>query len=451
MQINLSRLKILDDHLKNDKTAEYGGNILEMLAFRNWCGMGTRIYENIKNDLDDPNRMYKIDVACRNHDIAYTKAKTEDDLKQADNVMMWEIFEKYIANFKNNFITGDYKDDFSTWTGSFGTVYNYMMSLLETVVLGDTIYKTGKLILSGISAPFKMGHDLYKTVKMPPIEPETYNTVVRFANLLRTAGAKNIPNRIPTSNYEYMKNRMMERTGTVGKAGMTLALSSIVKDKIFAIISLSFIGLKKGFEYLTGYNIVPLTKHDVSEEDIQNLIKVFELLQNEYLLESGLPQIKITDEWMNEVLTEESKEKLEKEITQISLMNKEHLRIRYEQVKDEPMSEVSEHTKEISNMFVSELVNNTTAVMDIADKFDTKNYVTEAEDNPEFDQYIKKWEELDNYIEKIFNEKNYDFETEQVTEPIQEEITEPIQEEITEPIQEEITEPIQENKNKTEL
>jgi len=166
-QLNLERLKILDDHLlRTENISPYGDNLLAILSFRNWCGMGTPIYTNIKNDLDNPSKMFKIDRICRDHDIRYTKAKTTDDLKEADNIMMAEILEEYVINFKKNFITGNYDTDFSTWSSTFTTLYNQALSFVEA---GATIGLMGagvKTIGEVISESNKIIPDITRYTKL---------------------------------------------------------------------------------------------------------------------------------------------------------------------------------------------------------------------------------------------------------------------------------------------
>jgi hypothetical protein len=81
--------------------------------------------------------------------------------------------------------------------------------------------------------------------------------------------------------------------------GITFVATNIIKDRLLALGSLAMIGLKKGIETLTNYRFADLTKHDVSDEDLENMKQVFEQLQNQYLQESGFDPIKIGDEWLN--------------------------------------------------------------------------------------------------------------------------------------------------------
>ena len=152
-QLNLERLKILAEDLKkSDKSISMTEKILMIASFRSWCGLGTQIYENIKNDLDNPSKMFAVDTICRNHDIAYTKAKSYEDIKKADDEMMEAILKKYILNFDRNFITGDYERDYSTWGASFTSLYNQVVSLLEASFAVGLITETSKTFLSTIKS-----------------------------------------------------------------------------------------------------------------------------------------------------------------------------------------------------------------------------------------------------------------------------------------------------------
>jgi len=335
-QLNLERLKILDDHLlRTENVSPYGDNLLALLAFRNWCGMGTPIYTNIKNDLDNPSKMFKIDRICRDHDIRYTKAKTTDDLKEADNIMMAEILEEYVINFKKNFITGNYDTDFSTWSSTFTTFYNQALSFVEA---GATIGLMGagvKTIGEVVSESNKLIPDITRYTKLKYNQLRYYG---RRADVTDPFVRQVIENVRPQ-----IGRQVSVLEGRVGKTGLRLMkdagkllMTTIIRDKLLAITGLIGIGLKTAFEWFFKIDIAKPWQHDVTEEQFNEIIRVFELLQNEYLTDSDLEPVKVGNEWMKEELIFPSIPTLEKELTEIFIMNKTYIEKRFQVVENEP-------------------------------------------------------------------------------------------------------------------
>jgi hypothetical protein len=335
-QLNLERLKILDDHLlRTENVSPYGDNLLALLAFRGWCGMGTPIYTNIKNDIDNPSKMFKIDRICRDHDIRYTKAKTTDDLKEADNIMMAEILEEYVINFKKNFITGNYDTDFSTWSSTFTTFYNQALSFVEA---GATIGLMGggvKTIGEVISESNKIIPDITRYVRL-------YKQLGHYrANQNRPANP--FSGGVQRGQIPYMKSQVSEVGSKVGTTGLRLMkdagkllMTTIIRDKLLAMTALIGIGLKTAFEWFFKIDIAKPWQHDVTEEQFDEIIRVFELLQNEYLTDSDLEPVKVGNEWMKEELIFPSIPTLEKELTEIFIMNKTYIEKRLQVVENEP-------------------------------------------------------------------------------------------------------------------
>jgi hypothetical protein len=250
MQLNLSRLKILNDYALKEKEAGLGSDVLTSLSFRNWCGIGSPIYDNIKNDLDDPKRMFAIDRICLEHDIAYTKSKTQEEMNEADNTMMKQIFNEYVVNFNKNFLTGDYKSDFTTWTSSFKTVNNYLMSLIETGYVGYVLKKTGETAYKILKAPYD-----YITTASPLPELTDYllpagTYTQRPPSTVSERMKKMITRQIYDST---LKNKLHTlRASNVLKGiksnalslGITFVATNIIKDRLLALGSLVMIGLK---------------------------------------------------------------------------------------------------------------------------------------------------------------------------------------------------------------
>jgi hypothetical protein len=367
-QLNLERLKILaDEYSKSDKSESAFSKILSYAAFRNWCGAGTNIYENIRQDFDNPSKMFKIDTICRDHDIRYTKAKTPEDLAKADDIMMEEIMKKYILNFDKNFITGNYERDYSTWSSSFTSLYNQVVSMFEGAVAVDLIRRTGETFLNtaveGVKLPFKIASYISKEYNRP-----SYRQL-----------------KLP---YRYFERKIGSSLKNVVKQSTILTMSTVFRDKVYATIALFGIGLKKAIEEFFPINIISPVEHEVTDEQLNEIIRVFEILQNEYLTDSDMQPIKIGNQWENEEIQIPPIEELKKEITDIVVMNKQYVEKRYE------LAEQPQIVETISQEPQSDFLN------EIDDELQTMiNELEGLEDTT----YLN---EIDNELETIMNELN---------------------------------------------
>jgi len=400
MQLNLSRLKILNDYaLKEKKEGGAGSDVLSALSFRNWCGAGTPIYNNIKNNLDDPNKMFVIDRICRDHDIRYLQAKTRIEQKEADNIMIEEIYNEYVINFNRNFITGDYKTDFSTWTSSFYTVFNYLMTGIETAYTANVIKEIG--IKAGQIAKF--GYDVYRTYNpildypegyfddMPQIleaardvenvgNPDLEQTIASFRAAYVDIPRAQIPYRVRGLYYRLKNN--------FSGIALTFVASTIIKDRIFALASLAAIGLKRMIETVTNYRFVDLTKHDVTDEDLENMIKVFETLQNQYLEQSNLKPIKIGDEWLNVAIEIPPIKTINDDIKIIEEQNKAYNELNKTMMETQPMPPAP--------------------VIEPSSEPIEKEIITSLEPLTEEELIrLNEYKKFNLYLEKIFNEDNF--------------------------------------------
>ena len=389
MKLNLSRLKILNDYALKEKEAGFGSDLLTSLSFRNWCGLGSMVYDNIKNDLDDPNRMFQIDRICRDHDIRYTKAKTQDEMNEADNIMMKEIFLEYVVNINKNFLTGDYKSDFTTWASSFKTVTNYILSLIETGYVGYVLKNTGETAYKILRAPYD-----YITTAYPLPELTDYLVPAgTFTQAQQPSHAEQIRNAIRLNErYRNMiggqraKNILKGIKSNALSLGITFVATNIVKDRLLALGSLVLIGLKKGVETLTGYRFADLTKHDVTDEDLENMIKVFETLQNQYLKESNLKPIKIGDEWLNVAIEIPPIQTINDDIKIIVEQNKTYNELNKTMVEAMPSAPVIEPSSEPIE----------------------KEIITSLEPLTEEELIrLNEYKKFNLYLEKIFNEDNF--------------------------------------------
>jgi len=401
-QLNIERLKILDDHLLKSEYISIGDNILAALAFRNWCGIGTPIYTNIQKDLDNPSKMFKIDRICRDHDIRYTKGQTQEDLKEADWIMMKEILDKYVISFKNNFITGDYDADFSTWSSSFKTLWNGALSFVEA---GATIGLMGagvKTIGEVVSESNKIIPDIKKFAKLKYFHYKKRNEVV--SPWLQEYLKKFQP---------ALEKRVLERG--IGSSGSSLIkdagkllMTTIIRDKLAAMVALAGIGLKTAFEYFFK-NIVEPWQHEVSDKQLDEIIRVFELLQNEYLTDSDLEPVKVGDEWTKEELIFPSIETLEKELTEIFIMNKTYIDKRFEVVENEPKPpepspEEINLAHDITDMLITDPVSIQKQIEPVLEYVEP---VSEQSLTEEEEKELKELIELRNYFIKLESEDNY--------------------------------------------
>ena len=364
-QLNLERLKILaDEYASADKTESAFSKILSYAAFRNWCGSGTLIYENIRQDLDNPSKMFAIDKICRDHDIRYTTAKTPEDLAKADDIMMEEIMKKYILNFDKNFITGNYERDYSTWSSSFTSLYNQVISMFEGAVAVDLIRRTGETFLNtaveGVKLPFKIASYISKEYNRP-----SYRQL-----------------KLP---YRYFERKIGSSLKNVVKQSTILTMSTVFRDKVYATIALFGIGLKKAIEEFFPINIISPVEHEVTDEQLNEIIRVFEILQNEYLTDSDMQPIKIGNEWRDEEIQIPPIEELEKEITDIVVMNKQYIEKRYE-LAEQPVVETISQESDFLNEIDDELQ---TMIKELEGLEDTT--------------YLN---EIDNELETIMNELN---------------------------------------------
>jgi len=387
MQLNLSRLKILNDYALKEKEG-FGSDVLTSLSFRNWCGLGSPIFDNIKNDLDDPNRMFAIDRICLEHDIAYTKSKTQEEMNEADNIMMKQIFNEYVVNFNKNFLTGDYKSDFTTWTSSFKTINNYLMSLIETGYVGYVLKKTGETAYKILKAPYD-----YMTTANPlpeltdyllPAGTYTQRPEPTNAELIRNALKMNQKYKNYMSQFKVSKILQGVKSNALS-LGITFVATNIIKDRLLALGSLAMIGLKKGIETLTNYRFADLTKHDVSDEDLENMKQVFEQLQNQYLQESGFDPIKIGDEWLNLQIEIPPIQTLSSEIDTIVEQNKT-----YNETKTVIFDAVTDDMDKFISQPEPKLI---------------EEPIIEPSDN------LKKLQDLYDLTVKLFKKIDYDYET----------------------------------------
>jgi len=301
-------LKILTDDMKKKKDPTIIDKALVALRFRDWCGKNTPIFENIKNDLDDPTDMFEIDKICLMHDIDVSKSKTKEDLKEADNKMLEAIRKKYIINFEENFITGNYDMDFSNWSSSLKTFGNSALSLLQGV-FNVGMVGIGSLPLVGTSIALDKIKNIYDEFKQRRT-PRNYLPRLEDSMPYISRFGSNKMNILIIANI--------------------LAGATAVRDHFLAVGAMGAIYFKQGIETFLGVDIVKLGEHEVSEEQLGEIVRVFELLQNEYLMDSDLEPIKIGNEWEKEQIEMPTIKQLNEQVGDIIKTNQTYFEKRQE-------------------------------------------------------------------------------------------------------------------------
>jgi hypothetical protein len=212
-------------------------------------------------------------------------------------------------------------------------------------------------------------------------------------------------------NYLPRLEDSMPSISRVGSVKKMLLLANILggatalRDHFLAIGSMFAINLKKGVETFLGVDIVKPTEHEVSEEQLGEIIRVFELLQNEYLTDSDLQPIKIGNQWENEEIEMPTIKQLNEEIGEIIKTNQTY----FEKVITLPIETIE--TIEEEEQPVDE----------------------EIYTNPYFANNIdflnKQREELDAFMSELMNEVLYVTDKENsIEENIEENIEEDLQE-----------------------
>jgi hypothetical protein len=113
--------------------------------------------------------------------------------------------------------------------------------------------------------------------------------------------------RMPRNYLPRLEDSMpyISRFGSLRKINILLIanilnVATVLRDHFLAITAMGAINLKKGIETFLGVDVVKLGEHEVSDEQLKEIVRVFELLQNEYLMDSDIKPIKIGDEWEKE-------------------------------------------------------------------------------------------------------------------------------------------------------
>jgi hypothetical protein len=193
-----------------------------------------------------------------------------------------------------------------------------------------------------------------------------------------------------------------------------LLMTTIIRDKLLAITGLIGIGLKTAFEWFFKIDIAKPWQHDVTEEQFNEIIRVFELLQNEYLTDSDLEPVKVGNEWTKEELIFPSIETLEKELTEIFIMNKTYIDKRFEVVENEPKPpepspEEINLAHDITDMLITDPVSIQKQIepVEVAEPIEVEEPVEEQSLTEEEEKILKELIELRDYFIKLESEDNY--------------------------------------------
>jgi hypothetical protein len=284
--------------------------------------------------------------------------------------MLYELGQKYIFNYESNFLTGDYKTDFTSWSSSYVTVTNYLLSLAETIF-------TGYLIKSNIMSVLNFGK--YYTMAHSPFAASSlfFDTGLELpqpSNLrdYRTRGM------LPEQIEQVYQTGKQELPNAFKELGINLFFSTVLRDKLLAIMSFIIMSGKLGLEKFGFTDITPITEHKISEEDIVALESLYKELENEFEIKPTEPEPPVGKE-------QTSIETLSNDITNIIDTN-----IRYNETKTDIFDAVSETLTEPTEPIIEP-----TSVYDYEP-------LTEEEQ-----KIFNELTELKNYFIKLENEDNY--------------------------------------------
>ena len=393
-QLDLYRLKILYDNYKrindeNDKKSAIAELLLYFSGFRNFCGPGTDIYKQIKYDNDNPTNMFKIDSTCVRHDIAFTHAKTFEDQKRADEIMMWEVFNTYLFDPKKSMF-GKNPQSFATDQEQVKTIVGYMMSSVEAIVSGSIIYKGFQVIKDATVSGVNIIRNPSNIMRAAEFAGEA---TVGSLNMLKSAAkyvsqpfryvrpqikpphrylAESISN-VGWNMYHTLQFLYQSINPNIYKLITTAGFTNIIKDKILAVGALAGIALKYAFEqlvistassefkeYFQKYGIViDIVQDEVSDEDLQNMKNMYEAIQNEILRESGLPPIKpITESDYESIKIESNPEILINDFKEVVMMQNENINTKFSRYENEkPTTYTEEQIKEANFVYNQTLSN----------------------------------------------------------------------------------------------
>jgi hypothetical protein len=465
-QLDLYRLKVIyDNYMRfkeaNDNKSKLQEMMLYLTGFRNFCGAGTDIYEQIKQDNDNPSKMFKIDSICVEHDIAFTHAKTLEDQQRADRKMIADIVDKYIIDFDKSML-GKNPKSFETWSDSVKTIGNYIMSSIEGYVSAELILKSWETVLSA-------GATVVSSVVRPKDTLESMKNIAtsfvgvgqQVLEASRRATGQRGRQYIPpyvSSPFQYAKY-FTRKTGVqlydalgvmyqsinpnIKKFVVNAGFTTLIKDKFLASVALFGILGKAVLEnvitsfYISGYPIfknyfndkgilIGLTQDEVSDELVKNIIDMYSNLQNEILKESNMGNIQpITESDYVNIEINENPEMLINDFKDIYMMQNENITTKFDRYIHEPPPSYNEEELIEDKTVYDEVVNNGEVASDkLINYIDTKQILlpeevveevkpVEVKEVEEVEQPVKQTEKyvpykypviVPSYRDKLINE-----------------------------------------------
>ena len=429
-QLDLYRLKVLYDNWKrvsdaNDQKTAITELMLYMTSFRAFCGPGTDIYKQIKEDNDNPSKMFKVDTICRNHDIAFTHAKTLEDQHRADEIFMRDVVKKYFFDFDSSGMFGKNPQSFDTWSDSMNSIMGYAFSTVEGLVSGSMVYGGYKLFKNAAVA----GYGTLKYVTSGIAQSVYYLNQLKKASM----GLRGVyvPPTVGGSTSFFLKRTGIEifyalaglvkgaMNENILKLVQSYFFTNLIKDKILSTVALAGIAGKYIIEKLTlsaagifspelaeyfkeKGMMIDIVSDEVSEEDINGLIEMFTAIQNEILSESNIPNIeKITEEDYDNIHIEDDPEIILNDFKNIMMMQNENITTRFDRYVNEPEPEYTEEEiKEAEYIYnamitnpeeVSEAIDETTVSPDVAtEETITGETITEVLSDEAIQEYINE-------------------------------------------------------------
>ena len=431
-QLDLYRLKVIyDNYMRfkeaNDNKSKLQEMMLYLTGFRNFCGAGTDIYEQIKQDNDNPTKMFKIDSICVEHDIAFTHAKTLEDQQRADRKMIADIVDKYIIDFDKSML-GKNPKSFETWSDSVKTIGNYIMSGIEGYVSAEMILKSWETVLSAgatVVSSITRPKDTLETIKNVASSFVGVGQQVLEASRRATGRQRYYTSPYVSSPFQYAKY-FTQRTGVelyyalgfmyqsinpdIKKFVVNAGFTTLIKDKFLASVALFGILGKAIIEnVITSINIsgvlifknyfndkgilIGLTQDEVSDELMKDIIDMYSNLQNEILKESNMGNIQpITESDYVNIEINENPEMLINDFKDIYMMQNENITTKFDRYIHEPPPSYNEEELIEDKTVYDEVVNNTEVVSD-----KLINYIDTKQISPE--EVVEEVEEVKEVVE----------------------------------------------------
>jgi hypothetical protein len=286
------RLAVLaKDFAKVENREEsYTEAALNYAGFRAWCGRGTKLMANVAADQDFANS-YAIDMICKNHDFNTFRAKTQQDILEADIQMLKEVQDNYLIN--NLFGTKQKMDAASG-------IINHIIKSVFSFDTAMNIMKVGQL--KGLVEDIVKTPAQYRQTKQASEEMQYYKQQSEQGiNLPRYR--RHIREQAEIKNQEYEQVKSKAKWLGLG-IGQKALFTSIFKDTLLAGLATGGILLKMVYENILrpdikemiGLDIGTLTAPVITEynpEDIADLVKQFQDIQNERLEKAGYEPIDI--------------------------------------------------------------------------------------------------------------------------------------------------------------